>query len=157
VLLGITLQIAIIVVVPFILLGQVPGRCGGSEFFTDLARAWMGRYLSGSAVANVSAVGVVTIPLMKRSGFPAQIAAAIEAVGPTGGQLMPPVICRDADERALCALPPARLNSGSSEIRNWIVVAGAAARLHTRWQEYVPFYRTPAGTGCGMAFAAWGE
>ena len=108
-LLGTSLQIAVIVVVPFILLGQVLGRCGGSEFFTDLARAWMGRYrggsakvavvgsaffgmISGSAVANVSAVGVVTIPLMKRSGFPAQIAAAIEAVGSTGGQLMPPVM-----------------------------------------------------------------
>jgi len=108
-LLGTSLQIAIIVVVPFILLGNVLGRCGGSEFFTDLARAWMGRYrggsakvavvgssffgmISGSAVANVTAVGVITIPLMKRSGFPAQIAAAIEAVGSTGGQLMPPVM-----------------------------------------------------------------
>jgi len=108
-LLGTPLQIAIIVVVPFILLGHLLGRCGGSEFFTDLARAWMGRHrggaakvsvvgsaffgmISGSAVANVSAVGVVTIPLMKRSGFPAQIAAAIEAVGSTGGQLMPPVM-----------------------------------------------------------------
>jgi TRAP transporter 4TM/12TM fusion protein len=48
--------------------------------------------ISGSAVANVSAVGVITIPMMKRSGFPAQIAAAIEAVGSTGGQLMPPVM-----------------------------------------------------------------
>jgi len=108
-LLGTSLQIGIIVNVPFILLGQVLGRCGGSEFFTDLARALMGRYrggsakvavvgsaffgmISGSAVANVSAVGVVTIPLMKRSGFPSQIAAAIEAVGSTGGQLMPPVM-----------------------------------------------------------------
>ena len=108
-LLGATLQIGILVVVPFILLGQLLGRCGGSEFFTDLARAWMGRYrggsakvavvgsgffgmISGSAVANVTAVGVVTIPLMKRSGYPAQIAAAIEAVGSTGGQLMPPVM-----------------------------------------------------------------
>ncbi|HLB14320.1 MAG TPA: TRAP transporter fused permease subunit [Burkholderiales bacterium] len=108
-LLGTSLDIAITVVVPFILLGQLLGRCGGSEFFTDLARAWMGRYrggsakvavvgsaffgmISGSAVANVSAVGVVTIPLMKRSGYPAQIAAAIEAVGSTGGQLMPPVM-----------------------------------------------------------------
>ncbi len=108
-LLGGTLDIAISVVVPFIMMGQVLGRCGGSEFFTDLARAWMGRYrggsakvavvgsaffgmISGSAVANVSAVGVVTIPLMKRAGFPAQIAAAIEAVGSTGGQLMPPVM-----------------------------------------------------------------
>jgi TRAP transporter 4TM/12TM fusion protein len=108
-LLGTSLQIAIIVIVPFILLGQLLGRLGGSEFFTDLARGWMGRYrggsakvavvgsaffgmISGSAVANVSAVGVVTIPLMMRSGFPPQIAAAIEAVGSTGGQLMPPVM-----------------------------------------------------------------
>ncbi len=108
-LLGSALGIAIVVVIPFILMGQVLGRCGGAEFFTDLAMAWMGRYrggsakiavvgsaffgmISGSAVANVSAVGVVTIPLMKRSGFPPQIAAAIEAVGSTGGQLMPPVM-----------------------------------------------------------------
>jgi hypothetical protein len=64
--------------------------------------------------------------------------------------------CREADERLLASIPPAKLNSGSSEIRNWIVVAGAAAGLRTQWQEYVPLYRTPAGTGCGMAFAAWG-
>src|SRR5262249_37732697 len=106
-LLGTSLQIGIIVIVPFILLGNVLGRCGGSEFFPDLARALMGRYrggsakvavvgsaffgmISGSAVANVSAVGVVTIPLMKRSGFPAQIAAAIEAGGATGGARLPP-------------------------------------------------------------------
>jgi len=108
-LLGTSLAIAIVVVIPFILMGQVLGRCGGGEFFTDLAMAWMGRYrggtakiavvgsaffgmISGSAVANVTAVGVVTIPLMKRAGFPPQLAAAIEAVGSTGGQLMPPVM-----------------------------------------------------------------
>ncbi|HYX65609.1 MAG TPA: TRAP transporter fused permease subunit, partial [Burkholderiales bacterium] len=108
-LLGSPLNIGVSVVVPFILMGQILARCGGSEFFTDLARAWMGRYrggsakiavvgsaffgmISGSAVANVSAVGVVTIPLMKRAGFPATIAAAVEAVGSTGGQLMPPVM-----------------------------------------------------------------
>jgi catalytic LigB subunit of aromatic ring-opening dioxygenase len=62
---------------------------------------------------------------------------------------------RNADEETLAAIPPAKLNSGSSEIRNWIVVAGAAERLQTHWQEYVPLYRSPAGTGCGMAFAAW--
>jgi hypothetical protein len=49
-----------------------------------------------------------------------------------------------------------KLNSGSSEIRNWIVAAGAAAELRMKWREYVPLYRTPAGTGCGMAFAEWG-
>lgn len=64
--------------------------------------------------------------------------------------------CANADGRVLASIPPAKLNSGNSEIRNWIVTAGAAAPLRTEWQEYVPLYRTPAGTGCGMAFAAWG-
>jgi hypothetical protein len=63
--------------------------------------------------------------------------------------------CRGADETTLASIPLAKLNAGSSEIRNWIVVAGAAEGLKTAWQEYVPLYRTPAGTGCGMAFAAW--
>jgi len=63
--------------------------------------------------------------------------------------------CRAGDEQKLASIPPAKLNSGNSEIRNWIVVAGAAAGLRSEWQEYVPLYRTPAGTGCGMAFAAW--
>jgi catalytic LigB subunit of aromatic ring-opening dioxygenase len=63
---------------------------------------------------------------------------------------------RNNDERALASIPPAKLNNGSSEIRNWIVAAAAAEKLETRWQEYVPFYRSPAGTGCGMAFAVWG-
>ena len=64
--------------------------------------------------------------------------------------------CRSGNGKALSALPVDKLNSGSSEIRNWIVAAGAAAKLRTKWQEYVPLYRTPAGTGCGMAFAEWG-
>ena len=63
---------------------------------------------------------------------------------------------RNKDEKALAVIAPAKLNNGSSEIRNWIVAAGAAENLETRWQEYVPFYRSPAGTGCGMAFAVWG-
>jgi 3-O-methylgallate 3,4-dioxygenase len=63
--------------------------------------------------------------------------------------------CKSGDGEALCALPPAKLNSGSSEIRNWITVAGAAAHLETQWQDYVPCYRSLAGTGCGMGFAVW--
>lgn len=63
--------------------------------------------------------------------------------------------CSTGDEEKLASIPLAKLNSGNSEIRNWIVVAGAASGLRSDWQEYVPLYRTPAGTGCGMAFAAW--
>ncbi|MFY9830389.1 MAG: TRAP transporter fused permease subunit [Rhodoplanes sp.] len=108
-LLGGMLQIAVVVVVPFIIMGQVLTRCGGSDFFADLAAALMGRFrggaakiavagsalfgmISGSAVANVASVGTITIPLMKRAGFPAATAAAIEAVGSTGGQIAPPVM-----------------------------------------------------------------
>jgi TRAP-type uncharacterized transport system fused permease subunit len=48
--------------------------------------------VSGSAVANVVVDGAITIPLMKRTGFPAHMAAAIEAVASNGGQIMPPVM-----------------------------------------------------------------
>ena len=47
-LLGNTLQIAVIVVVPFIIMGQVLTRCGGSEFFSDLAASLMGQFRGGS-------------------------------------------------------------------------------------------------------------
>lgn len=63
--------------------------------------------------------------------------------------------CQTGDEQALCAIPAQKLNSGSSEIRNWITTAGAAEHLTTQWQDYVPCYRSAAGTGCGMAFAVW--
>jgi TRAP transporter 4TM/12TM fusion protein len=108
-LLGIVLQITVIVIIPFVLMGQLLMRSGGSGFFNDLAIALMGRYrggpakmavvgsslfgmISGVAAANTVAVGVVTIPLMKRSGMSAKLAAAVEACASNGGQLMPPVM-----------------------------------------------------------------
>jgi TRAP transporter 4TM/12TM fusion protein len=103
------LGVAAIIVIPFTIMGQVLARTGGSDFFADLAMSGMGRYrggaakiavvgsglfgmISGAAVSNVMAVGIVTIPLMIRSGFSPVRAGAIEAVGSTGGQLMPPVM-----------------------------------------------------------------
>jgi TRAP transporter 4TM/12TM fusion protein len=106
---GAILQVAVLVVIPFTILGQVLARTGGADFFADIAMAAMGRFrggaakiavvgsalfgmISGSAVSNVLAVGIVTIPTMIRSGFTPYRAAAIESVGSTGGQLMPPVM-----------------------------------------------------------------
>ena len=63
--------------------------------------------------------------------------------------------CQRNDGEGLGKIPMAKLNSGSSEIRNWIVVAGASGALKTEWQDYVPCYRSAAGTGCGMGFAVW--
>ncbi len=106
---GSILQVAVMVVIPFTILGQVLARTGGADFFADLSMAAMGRFrggaakiavvgsalfgmISGSAVSNVLAVGIVTIPTMVRSGFSPHRSAAIESVGSTGGQLMPPVM-----------------------------------------------------------------
>jgi 3-O-methylgallate 3,4-dioxygenase len=55
----------------------------------------------------------------------------------------------------LRAIPRARLRSGNSEILNWIAAAGALDGLTPAVLDYIPGYRTPAGTGTGMAFAAW--
>ena len=57
------------------------------------------------------------------------------------------------DGEALGAIPRVQLNSGNSEIRNWITVAGASEGLAPEWHDYIPCYRTLAGTGCGMGFA----
>lgn len=106
---GVILSVAVLIVIPFTLMGQVLGRTGGATYFADLAMSAMGNFrggaakiavvgsalfgmISGAAVSNVVAVGIVTIPLMARSGFSPVRAAAIESVGSTGGQLMPPVM-----------------------------------------------------------------
>ena len=107
--LGLPLAVTASIVVAFIFFGQALYACGGDKFLTDLALCAMGRYrggsakmavvssslygtVSGSAVANVVVDGAVTIPMMKRSGYPAHLAAAIEAVASNGGQIMPPVM-----------------------------------------------------------------
>src|SRR5882672_5608734 len=55
----------------------------------------------------------------------------------------------------LQTLPRTKLNAGSSEILNWVALAGAVEHLDLDWFEYVPGYRTPAGTGTGLSFATW--
>ncbi|MGH7035047.1 MAG: TRAP transporter permease, partial [Stellaceae bacterium] len=107
--LGMPMKIITTVVMAFVFFGNVLFKAGGSNFFSDISIALMGRYrggpakiailgsslfgmISGSVVANVATVGVVTIPLMKRAGFKPHVAAAIEAAASTGGQLMPPVM-----------------------------------------------------------------
>jgi len=59
------------------------------------------------------------------------------------------------DFDALQNLPAALLHTGSSEIRNWICVAGAAQDLELNWIDYIPAYRSKALTGVGLCFAGW--
>ena len=106
---GLSMRVVCLVVILFIFLGQLLLRTGGSEWFTDLAAALMGRMrggsakvsvvasglfgtISGSAVSNVASTGVITIPLMTQAGFSPRVAGAIEAVASTGGQIMPPIM-----------------------------------------------------------------
>jgi TRAP transporter 4TM/12TM fusion protein len=93
----------------FVILGSFMEVSGCGKVFVDLAYAITGKRtggpglasvvtsalfgtVSGSAVANVVVDGVYTIPLMKRMGYPAHFAAAVEAAASTGGQFMPPVM-----------------------------------------------------------------
>jgi hypothetical protein len=62
----------------------------------------------------------------------------------------------DKDGAFLQSLPRNKLHAGSSEILNWVALAGTAEGIDLDWFEYVPGYRTPAGTGTGMSFATWG-
>jgi catalytic LigB subunit of aromatic ring-opening dioxygenase len=61
----------------------------------------------------------------------------------------------DKDAVFLQSLPWNKLHAGSSEILNWVAIAGALEGLELDWFEYVPGYRTPAGTGTGLSFATW--
>jgi TRAP transporter 4TM/12TM fusion protein len=106
---GLVMMVGVTVVIPFLFFGQLLSASGGSGFFNDLSLALMGRFrggaakisvmasglfgsISGIVVSNILATGVVTIPLMKKTGFPPQYAGAVEATASNGGQLMPPVM-----------------------------------------------------------------
>jgi 3-O-methylgallate 3,4-dioxygenase len=59
------------------------------------------------------------------------------------------------DAAHLRSVPANALRSGSSEILNWILAAGALEHLNADWHDYLPVYRTPVGSGIGMGFMIW--
>lgn len=59
------------------------------------------------------------------------------------------------DRGQLCSLPREKLHGGTSEILNWVALAGAMEPMEMKLLDYVTTYRSPAGTGGGMAFAYW--
>ncbi|MDT8895878.1 TRAP transporter permease [Halomonas sp. I1] len=106
---GIPMQVVANLVIGFVVFGIALTLTGGGDFFMRFATALLGRSrggpakvavissafmgsLSGSAVSNILTTGSMTIPAMKRSGYPAEYAAAVEACSSTGGTLMPPVM-----------------------------------------------------------------
>jgi TRAP transporter 4TM/12TM fusion protein len=106
---GIPIDVAVSFVFLFVLFGALMDKAGAGRYFLDLAFAMVGRYrggpakaailasgmtgaISGSSIANVVTTGTFTIPVMKKTGFPAVKAGAIEVAASTNGQIMPPVM-----------------------------------------------------------------
>ena len=106
---GIPLDVSANTVFLFVLFGSMLNKLGAGHFFNDLAISLLGRFkggaakaaivssgltglVSGSSIANVVTTGTFTIPLMKKVGYPAKIAAATEVAASTNGQLMPPIM-----------------------------------------------------------------
>ena len=106
---GIPLGVSASIVYLFVLLGALLDRAGAGRFFIQLSLSLLGRYkggpaktavvasaftglFSGSSVANIVTTGTFTIPLMKKVGYPAKKAAAMEVAASTDGQLMPPIM-----------------------------------------------------------------
>lgn len=96
-------------IVVFIIFGAFLERTGISSFFIELANSVAGRFaggpakvavissalcgmVSGSSVGNTVTTGSVTIPMMKKTGYKNEFAAAVEAASSTGGQIMPPIM-----------------------------------------------------------------
>lgn len=106
---GVPLGVSASFILLFILYGAILRKTGAGAFFTDIAFAVTGwsrggpakaavvsstffGMISGSSVANTVTTGCFTIPLMKRTGYPAHFAAGVEASSSTMGQIMPPVM-----------------------------------------------------------------
>jgi TRAP transporter 4TM/12TM fusion protein len=106
---GVTLWIVSTVVFQFVLFGVLAQRMGLGQFFVDIAAVIAGRYtgglakvsvvssaffgtISGSSIANTVSTGSLTIPNMKRMGYPAHLAGGVEAASSAGGQITPPIM-----------------------------------------------------------------
>ena len=106
---GVTLWIVSTVVFHFVLFGVLAQRMGLGQFFVDMATVIAGRYtgglakvsvvssaffgtISGSSIANVVSTGSLTIPNMKRMGYPGHLAGGVEAASSAGGQITPPIM-----------------------------------------------------------------
>lgn len=106
---GITTKIVAEIILGFLVFAGVLIATGAGQFFIDLANAGFGRHrggpakvaivasgffgsLSGSIFSNIAGTGSITIPAMKKSGYPPHYAGAIEACASTGGVVMPPVM-----------------------------------------------------------------
>jgi len=158
---------------------------GGGKFFLDLATAMFGHLrggpakmsivasgffgsISGSSISNVLTTGAMTIPAMKRTGYPPHYAGAIEAAASTGGVLMPPIMGVTAFVMAeflavpystvcIAAIVPSLLYFGGLFLQ--IDAYAAKADLKGLPKEELPSIRASIAEGwfymAGMIFLIW--
>ncbi len=106
---GVALSVSASLIFLFVLFGAILEKAGAGNFFIKIAFALLGHFkggpakaavvasamsglYSGSSIANTVTTGTFTIPLMKRTGFSAEKAGAVEVASSTNGQLTPPVM-----------------------------------------------------------------
>ena len=106
---GIMAEVLAEFIIPFVAFGAFLEAAGVAKFFVDISLAGLGRIaggpaqasvvssllmgtISGSPIAETVTKGPITIPLMKKAGFPGHIAGAVEAAASTGAAIMPPVM-----------------------------------------------------------------
>lgn len=111
-----------------------PGRCYA---LGQALAAGIGSYAPGLRVAVVASGGLSHFVVLE--DWDRQVLAAMAA----------------HDGAALSAIPRRYFRSGTSEVLNWIAVAGAMGGTRMTVLDYIPGYRSMAGTGAGMAFAVW--
>ena len=107
--LGTGIDVSATYIFVFVLFGAFLKHSGFSQFINDLSLTLVGKtaggpakvaviasallgMINGSAIANVATTGTITIPLMKKTGYKSEFAAAVEAVASTGGQFAPPIM-----------------------------------------------------------------
>ena len=106
---GVALGVSASLIFLFVLFGSILEKAGAGNFFIKISFAMLGHFrggpakaavlasamsglYSGSSIANTVTTGTFTIPLMKRTGFSAEKAGAVEVASSTNGQLTPPVM-----------------------------------------------------------------
>jgi TRAP transporter 4TM/12TM fusion protein len=106
---GVMAEVVATYIIPFVVFGAFMLRAGVARAFIDLSLVILGRVaggpaqvavvssaligsINGSPIANTAMSGTITIPLMKRTGWPPHLAAAVEASASTGGMILPPVM-----------------------------------------------------------------
>jgi TRAP transporter 4TM/12TM fusion protein len=166
---GIPLDVSATIVFLFVLFGAMLDKAGAGRYFIQLALSLLGGFkggpakaavvgsgltglVSGSSIANIVTTGTFTIPLMKKVGYPAKKAAAVEVAASTDGQLAPPImgaaafiIAEYVNVPYLAVIKAAAIPAFASYAALFFITHIEASKLGLRGlarKELPPFFRT---------------